>query len=148
MNGSDIHTKLATVVAELRVFAEKVITLGRDCLLIELALPMSPLLIQFLLKRFWPVLGEATFYKPTLAVAGMMLPLVLYIRTTGSVRNLFMLLMVCGTILYTMSVMIESPIWPTTSTEADLRLCYQLSAGGVFLSGSCRLITESCRIFI
>jgi hypothetical protein len=132
-------------------FATKMGVLARDCVLVELILPMSPLLIQFAMKSVWHALrggGDPTFYKQPLVISAMMLPLVLFIRTTpGLVRGLYIFLLILGTILYTMSVVIDSSVWPESQKFQDLKSCYQFAGLGLIFSGVLRFTSESARVF-
>ena len=126
---------------EARLISVNIGVFIRDCVLIELVLPMSPLLILWALKEPWPALGVAAGYGPALVISAVMLPLVLFIRSHGASRYLFVSLMMLGTILYAMSLLIESKVWPGSRATEDLSLCYLFSGSGLLFSGTLRFLS-------
>ena len=130
---------------------KKICIFARDCVLIELILPISPLLIQFGIKSIWSDLradGDPTLLQPTLATSAMMLPLVLFIRSKkGAVHYLYLSAFAAGTILYTLSLVFTAPIWHKSHPH-DLILCFQCAGIGLVFSSVLRGISQLSRAFV
>lgn len=121
--------------------------LASYCLL-ELALPMSPWLIEYVLKTAWPVLGTAHVFSNGLAFSAILVPVVSLIRTDMAIRTrglrrseslatirlLQGLLISFAIILYTMLLLIGSPVWPRSSQKLDSLSCYRFLFVGLFVA--------------
>lgn len=125
---------------------KKINALLKDCVFIELMLPMSPILLEWGLRTVIPALGPFSSYPKSFAIAGMMLPFVLAIRSTGTLSKLFGILMLFGGVVFT-AVVCMSLVSSTQARALALRHLYYCSLAGIAFTGVMRFTTKSFQIF-
>jgi len=116
------------------------------CVVLELLLPVSPIIIEFVLKKL--LSGLQPFTLRHLATTGMTLPLILFIRTAGWSKNLMGILWGVGAILFAASICMDSPAYSEAQRTANVTICYVAAGIGIALTGGFRFASEGIRLFV
>jgi hypothetical protein len=121
--------------------------LAMDCVLLEMVLPLSPVIIDGVYKSLAPKLPPFTLYQRSMADAALMLPLLLFVRTKGGTSKFFGLVMIAGAILYAGIILIDIPT-PPVAFEGALPNFYNFIMRVLALTMCIRFCTEVHRCLI
>ncbi len=116
--------------------------------LFELALPMTPWLIEYVLKALLPALGPAQLFTKGLAVSAILSPSISLVRTDMAIRDrglrrsasltwcrwLQVVSIVFAISLFLLLLVFSSPIWPPLNQQADSQRCYRFLISGLFVT--------------
>ena len=109
----------------------------------ELLVPTIPVVSEFLLKSIF-VLGPFQLFDKNLAVSAMMLPFAAYLKAPRSDngRPLYFVLIILGTVLWSLAIAFDAPDFQGPAKEANLAVCYVCSGIGVIAFGVIRFFSR------